>query len=269
MKKIFSIILIGVVISANAQTTIKSKKGFNILPEANDWALGLNANPFLSYAGNFFNGSFGNPSPFVGFSTFSQTLYGKYFKRADFAYRGHLRLSMSSNKQSSFVSDRTPGAAANSVVENTLSEQNSVFTIGGGVEKRKGSTRLQGFYGGELILGYSGGFKGEYTYGFSVQYAVNPNDSRQTINRGGSSIFVQARAFIGVEYFFAPKMSIGGEFGWGPSFNKVNEAYKEFEFFNNSTSEVETYKNITSKGNSFFNLDNDNANGAIKLMIHF
>ncbi|MCB0380481.1 MAG: hypothetical protein KDD24_04440 [Flavobacteriales bacterium] len=43
-----------------AQDGLTSKKGEAYLPEAGDWAIGIDANPFLNYAGNLFNGNTGN-----------------------------------------------------------------------------------------------------------------------------------------------------------------------------------------------------------------
>jgi hypothetical protein len=39
--------------------------------------------------------------------------------------------------------------------------------------------------------------------------------ARVTERKQGVAISVGARVFIGAEYFFLPKMSVGGEFGWG------------------------------------------------------
>jgi hypothetical protein len=37
------------------------------------------------------------------------------------------------------------------------------------------------------------------------------------------------RGFIGAEYFFMPKMSIGGEFGWGLAYVKNGATTTEYE----------------------------------------
>src|SRR5688572_19210726 len=92
MKK--TILLLAMVIagsSANAQ--LVSKKGEPILPQAGDWALGIEANPFLDYLGNMFGKSSNNNSPsntYLG----RQSIVGKYFVDSLTAYRVGLRIGM-------------------------------------------------------------------------------------------------------------------------------------------------------------------------------
>jgi hypothetical protein len=50
-----------------------NKRGVYLLPQAGDFALGVDATPFLEYLGNLFSGSYDAPM-FGGGS-----IYGKYF----------------------------------------------------------------------------------------------------------------------------------------------------------------------------------------------
>ncbi|MFM7770042.1 MAG: hypothetical protein ACKO8Q_05735, partial [Bacteroidota bacterium] len=142
MKKVIfffaSMILVG---SINAQLT--SKKGENYLPEAGEYAIGADASAMLSYFGNMLNG--GSNSGFgMGFTNAGAAITGKKFMTNDMAYRGMVRLG--------FGSESTPGAIEGDVQKDSY----SAIMIGAGMEKRRGSTRLQGYYGAMVNLGFGG-----------------------------------------------------------------------------------------------------------------
>ena len=59
-KKVLFVASLFLATATFAQDGLTSKKGEAYLPEAGDWALGFDANPFLNYAGNMFNGSLNN-----------------------------------------------------------------------------------------------------------------------------------------------------------------------------------------------------------------
>ena len=234
-----------------------------ILPEQGDWSVGIDANPFLTYAGNFFGKTTTNNAPTWGFLTSVQTITGKYFAEAQTAYRGSLRIGMNSNTQRAMVTDR---AATGQTVfpnpmamkENTWKHSTTAFGLSGGLEMRKGKTRLQGYYGGELGI-YISNSKDVFTYGNALAptatpaVVVDPNDAfagasnidaaapiqgivgdaRITERKNGSTFSFGIRGFIGAEYFILPKISIGGEFGWGiglSSTGKTSTTYESIGF---------------------------------------
>jgi len=128
------------------------------------------------------------------------------------------------------------------------------IVLGVGMEKRRGKTRLQGIYGADLLV-WGGNTKESFKYGNDLTQsddastAFNENldvtngtyttdwntidptfasnntttitgytqvDGARALKRKtNGKIGVGVRAFVGVEYFVAPKISIGGEFGWG------------------------------------------------------
>ena len=112
MKKIYSfiaafVICTSVVEQSFAQTdssagtsagaVLMSKKGVPILPEAGEYALGISANPFLEYFGNFLNGTNGNNSPVFDFAGNPLgtpfALYGKKMLDANTALRARFALN--------------------------------------------------------------------------------------------------------------------------------------------------------------------------------
>jgi hypothetical protein len=226
---------------------LTSKKGENYLPEAKEWALGIDAVPFLNYFGNFIGGDGLNVAPNWNYATANNTIIGKYFVEEKMAYRGALRIGFGSMTDTRIVSDR---AADNTFIvyptihptkENSMKSSFSNFGLAGGLEWRKGTTRLQGFYGGELGF-MVGGNKDTYSYGNNLtanapepglvavdgedDFGANlvddsyGNDGR-LLEQKTSMFGLGLRAFIGVEYFVLPKLSLGAEFGWGLGFMSV------------------------------------------------
>src|SRR5581483_2810147 len=173
-KKLTSIAFFLLAASLTAQD-LTSKKGEPILPEKGDWGIGIDANPFLNYLGNFFGKGgqsvvvsgtstvttpYSNTAPTWNFLTANQTITGRYFLDATTALRGSVRVSATSNTSRKAVEDiataatvaGTAAAYPNPVptTENRWQHTSSALGVSAGIEKRKGKTRLQGYYGGEF-----------------------------------------------------------------------------------------------------------------------
>ena len=82
-----------------------SKKGEAILPEADDWALCIDASPIMYYLGNMVNGNISNPSPSWNYPGTPLAITGKLFKDEKTAYRAMIRLGFGSSKKNNFVDD--------------------------------------------------------------------------------------------------------------------------------------------------------------------
>lgn len=292
MKK--TILMLGlaacIAVTASAQSSERSKgavtnkNGLNILPAAGDFALGIEASPFLKYLGNAFNSSWNSTPAFQGVD---QMLYGKYFFEKDRALRAKLYLNIGSTEYKGTVTD---DAAVKSNPLNSLativdtekySETNVQLSIG--YEFRRGYGRLQGFYGAELGLGvYSDKTSYEYgnpmtslnqtpsTWDFIYNTESNPAD-RTLEKKSGAGFNVGVNAFVGVEYFFARKMSIGGELGLGLNYFNQEQGDKSWEQYNVATNRVET---LSQRFRNGYETARDarlqtNSYGNIFLMFHF
>jgi len=77
-KSVLALAMAFGVTSAFAQD-LTSKKGEPILPEAGDWAIGIDATPFLNYAGQLLSTS-GSSAPTWNFLNGNNTIIGKMFK---------------------------------------------------------------------------------------------------------------------------------------------------------------------------------------------
>lgn len=269
MKKysiIFLFLLMGG-LSAQQQPVLKNKRGILILPQKGDFCLGISANPFFTYFGNMFNNSTGNNSPAFTFASPNQMIFFKYMKANDLAWRANFRIGINSNTLSFNVLDISPGAAANAVVSDVQKQRSSNIGLSAGIEKRKGNTRLQGFYGAEGFINFSSG-KTLFEYGNKLENLDTGSIRVKKINLS-STFSIGFRGFAGVEYFVAPNFSIGGELGYGPSFNfrSASEQSSEQYDFTNAAA-VEETKQVSPKS-SGFSLDTDNYNGIIKLLFYF
>tara|TARA_Y100001954_G_C15816889_1_gene608024 strand:+ start:769 stop:1611 length:843 start_codon:yes stop_codon:yes gene_type:complete len=221
MKKVLIFLLgLGLIAPlATAQTTsLTSKNGHEILPQEGDYSLGMNAVPVLNFALNAINimSDNGSGATHPGFVSGSQnSITGKYYITPTKAYRGAINFTNSVSNNYSHFDD--PNDTSDEPDQLTDNEQMSSSSIYGsvGLEYRRGHNRLQGFYGAEVILGASSS-KTAYKYG---QEAVDQLDfngaQREVLYKDGTQVALGGRGFVGVDYFIAPKISIGAEFGWG------------------------------------------------------
>ena len=233
MKKtliVTALVLSGGLYSLHAQDVLRSKNGKAMLPEEGDWSISTEANEFLEFAADLIHigGESSAKAPqFKGNNednvTYSVT--GKRFKSANTADRFALRVFGDNKMSSVYVG---PNSGEGDDVVDVMRSRENMIALGYGKEYRKGSrtSRLQGFYGFEFIgaVGTSGT---SYKYGndleanfISHDFGSNRPDglTRVKSTSEGLDVAIGARGFVGVEYFVVPKISIGGEYGWGIGF---------------------------------------------------
>ncbi|MEO5642704.1 MAG: hypothetical protein ABIQ40_18360 [Bacteroidia bacterium] len=275
---------------------LTSKKGENFLPEAGDWSIGIDATPVLNYVGNFIGGNGLNTAPTWNFLNGNQTIIGKMYASETMAYRGILRIGISSTSDRRFVQDDAVTTApvfpaTTAQVEDKYKRSSNFIGLGAGLEWRRGKTRLQGFYGADAMFWMSGA-KDSYTYGNSYT-ATNTNPTTTDFGTGnttpayanypgrvidektGTVIGFGVRGFIGAEYFIVPKISIGAEFGWGFGFTQTGEGRAVVESQNSTTPGAGQNIDYTTTGKqSSLMLDTDRnafgtGNGSLRLNFHF
>jgi len=263
MKK--KVLLIAAIFTAGitfAQDQMTSKKGTPILPEAGDYAIGFDAGNLIDFGGNLFNGNDSNSTGSLSLMN-ANTIYGKLFIDANTAYRGMLRIGFGSNTVKTPVANTAPGAAAGSTVEDEVKTSATNITIGGGIEMRRGKGRLQGVYGPMVMIMFGAG-NTENTYGNNLN-DQGAGASRVTENKNGGTFGITLGAFGGVEYFFAPKISVGAEVMWGLNFNSTGAGEVTTESTDGTTITSTTVESGTS---SSFGLDVV-PNSVISLNFHF
>lgn len=290
MKKniLLVLMLLGSFLTVQAQDSIVTKKGKPILPKSGDLAVGLNASTFLTYAGNMFNGDWDNGSPSANFLNGSnlggQAVYFKYFIDDDRAIRVAFEATTTRSLNKRYVFDyaaRVEDPLSNDMVIDTRNYKNSDYQIGLGYEMRRGRSRLQGFYGGGVVLGF-GGQTSTYEYAnpfselytspvtndYTYNFGSNINgDRRMLTDENNRYVSVGLGGFIGVEYFFAPCISLGAELGWGINFAKN---FKELDTYEEWTgTEAEEIKVESDAGGRNFYTGTADPSANLFFMFHF
>ena len=285
MKNI-SLILLACLFAFNVQAqdngdVLTGKKGQPILPEAGDIGLGVNLIPLFNWFGNSFNNNSNNTYAGANkfFTTFGNSVVmGKYMLSESTALRVNFGLSFSHYEDNKHVFDDAANDPNVTVLDTRVSD-NSRFTLGIGYEMRRGKGRIQGYYGADIAFIVNKFSGNTYQYGNALtstnitptayNWGSNLNGLERTIQDGVSAQFgVGLRPFIGVEYFVAPKISLGCEFGYALMYMHTFESKTISEYYEAPTGNV--VNNVTIEGaKNQFSGGIDNFNGAIFMMFYF
>jgi hypothetical protein len=294
MKTKFQLILIALFLSGSmlSAQVLTSKKGIPILPAAGDFCLGISATPILDFAGNLIkinsNNAFSSDAAW-SFPGQDQAIYAKYFLEDNIAIRARLRINNSSKKEIAYsIKNQLSEMNPYLFVEDSWIHKSSNIMLSGGLEKRRGYGRLQGFYGAELTLALTGASSDIYSYGNAIDANFHTPDRTNFNNNVQGSSYVKERktkaiagfgigVFAGAEYFILPKISIGGEFGWSIGTNLSNsngEESLDAEYWGTppgSSGGTSGVQSVTVKygKTSFFNIGNSQTGGNLFLLLHF
>lgn len=292
----------------------------NYLPEAGDVTIGVNAVPFLNYLGNMFGKiddnkinpkKIGGVPAVPGLDNPTMSIFGKYFLTDQTALRLNVGIGINSITQSQYVTD--DAAAVNDplsqdVVEDTYKYRNSGMSVAVGYEWRRGSKRLQGYWGGQAILAYSNskhffGYgnaitevnqyptayadenrDGDYNYQIwgtpeNLPDGINLPTVTTSDNVGGNSrLLMQSDGrswtyglggFVGVEYYIAPKISIGCEMSLNLLWTSGGKKYQKSERFNPDFNRVEENTRWTGKSDSGFRFGTENIGTSLFVAFSF
>jgi hypothetical protein len=271
----FYVITYGQFESEAAGEILVSKNGHNILPEKGDIGLAIDAVPFLDFIGNLTKinsgGSFNSPlhiqPPEGGIA-----ICIKYFTGAKTAIRARGRVAYTAFTEKSPVTDQTDPLET---LYDTRISSNAIIDAGVGIEMRKGDTRMQGIYGIEGTLTVTRGYETapnyryRYANEFSSTYPAPESNiwdgAGTTANVGTRPIYqknapqygIGARGFIGAEYFFTPKISIGGELAAQLQIGRSGSSKVKTEYWDAAAGSVE--RDVTkdkSTSGSMLMLDN-------------
>ncbi len=245
-----------------------SKHGNNILPEKGDVGLGIDAIPFLDFVGNLVKINSG--------TTFSSMLhiqppeggtviYLKYFTSDKTALRAKFRISYVASTEKFAVQNDLD---ITETLYDTRIASNINFDVGLGIEKRRGKTRLQGLYGLEGMLSVTRGseaspnYRYMYVNDFSATYPTpttglfGATGTRPVYYKNAPTYGIGGRGFIGAEYFFAPKMAIGGELAIRLMISRRGASKQKTESWVAGALEKDVVKDKTPSG-SDLSLDNE------------
>ncbi len=177
-------------------------------------------------------------------------IFGKYYITDKMA----VRASIAMGRFSSFQDQRTNKTGALQPEEFVMDraeikDRSTLMRLG--IEMRRGERRFQGFYGGELVLGFASSYE-RYTYGnaltndnpavFTYDFdggASNVITGNRVLGRDASGSRISGiRLFGGVEVFLTQKFSIAGEAGFGIYGYSTGTAVESRERMDNGSLEV-------------------------------
>jgi hypothetical protein len=227
-KRIMSVALACMAWAAGAQDAPKS-----YALEGGSFAVGISANPLLRYFGNMFNGNLNNQAPTFGENGQLQgvnggAIFGKYMLSESSAIRARLLFDFSKTTYKATVDDdySTTVAPVTPLATTVDTRQKGVVAMGlsVGYERRKGTGRVQGFYGAELGLGFDRE-NNTYEWGNPMTNGnVAPSSSptflvegggtaahRQLETKSGLAFNFGVNGFVGAEVFLVPGVALGGE----------------------------------------------------------
>lgn len=266
-------------------------------PEAGDFGITISANPLVNYLGNLFNGTAGNTLGDIGGDPYNPGLTtlqpavsfaGKYFISDNFAIRMNFGWMYSHDKNNYFT---TNDAA---IIEDPLSnakviDSHIANTSGGsfmlGAEYRVGKGRVQGVFGGGLLYAFSR-YKVKYAYGNAItELNQRPSTAIDNSTAPAVSGFAYQRylsmftnapthyfglvGFAGIEWFVAPKISLGAEVNLSAAFNWTKGLYYTSEGFNTQTGNVEEWTELLTPTSSGFDFGTQNIGANLSINFYF
>ena len=201
------------------------------------------------------------------------------------AYRARFQLNVgtTTEKGISAQSVATPDPNNPQFVTDTRKSSNTGILLAFGIEKRRGAGRLQGIYGGEALVGFAS-TKDKYSYGNAItQQFTSPatfnfgnnilgGGRRKLEDKFGSKFMAGVRGFVGVEFFFAPKMSIGGEFGYTLALTTAGKGSTTSEIYDATANGAKSTTSQVYDANynkATVGIGLDNLSGAINLLFYF
>ena len=267
-------------ITSEEKDQVMSKKGKPVLPVAKEFGVGLNALPIIDMFGELIkinsSNRFVNPLSFE--APDGQQLFLKYFKNSGTAYRLRFGMAYHFDTESFPVNDDLNQGL---VLADNRSESYTIVTTSIGLEKRKGLGRIQGIFGAELNLLYQHGDAGTMNYKYTYANAfTSTNQSPSTalfldgtprplFEKTYSSIGFGATGFFGLEYFIAPKISLGGEMGLRVMYLNNTSSKTKTEEWNVTNDAVQERQTTIDQGGTFDVNVNFNSNGVLFLMFYF
>ncbi|MFO7655999.1 MAG: hypothetical protein R6W78_02950 [Bacteroidales bacterium] len=257
-----------------------TKKGKAILPVAGEFGIGLNALPFVDLFGELIRiGSatrFNNPLSFE--APDGQQLFLKYFKSSKTAYRARVAVA------SHYITETFPvndDYKTGLTIVDKRSENYNIVSAAIGLEKRKGLGRIQGVFGAEANLLFQKGTPDLMNYKYTYANPITAENTapstalfldgteRPLFEKTFSSVGIGATGFFGLEFFIAPKISLGGEMGFKLMYiNNTSSKTKTEAWGTTEGYKVERQTTI-NKGGQFDANINFNSNGVLFLMFYF
>lgn len=302
MKK--TIILTGIIIACicSASATVSAKDGrekkdvSEYLPEAGDFAFSVSANPFIDFIGNIFNntanqhiGNFGGDPYNNGyFQQPAVSVSGKYMFTDELGLRVNLGWIHDGNTDKVYVQDDAALAEdplSNNKLIDAYKHSNSGGSFSAAMEYRVGERRVQGVFSAGLLYAFSYS-REKFSYGNAItEINQNPSCSLNGYSAptlDGFSSMRYLKKFTdqpsnyagmilsaGIEWFVAPKISIGGEVNIAAVWNWTKATYYTAEGFNTISGAVEEWTELASPSSHGFTFGTGNIGSNLSVTFYF
>lgn len=258
------------------------------LPEEGDWAIGVNVVPLLKCIGNGLGSeNFGGGTAFTAGSERlglipDVSVQAKYMLTDDFGFRANVGLMFGTDKERKYVQD-DEAFLTNPMAEEQVIDARRVNTNGMslnlGAEFRKGSRRVQGVFGAGVLFAFQKQAT-RYEYG-NVMTAVNQLPSsafaedayadgyRMLEQKTDGTFYTGLTGSVGVEWFVAPKISLGAEVNLTAYYLFGTQTYEKSEGYNVTLDRIEQRTDITAPGDRGFHVGTESLGGALYMTFYF
>ena len=280
-------------IASFAQEAADKKAPKVYLPEKGDWSVGFDVAPVLKYVGNLFNGNTNNTLETLGGQPITDgmegyakediaptvSLTGKYMLTDEWALRANVGFMVRSNTTNAYIKDDKAAELdplSDAKVVDHMKNQKHGASLLLGAEYRKGKKRVQGVFGAGLLFGLQK-TKTSYEYGNELT-ALNQQPT-STWNGGvayridsqktASDVFVGLAGSAGVEWFVAPKISLGAEVNLSLYYIFGGQEWTTSTGYNATLGKVEQRTDITSPGSDSFRFGTHNLGGSMHVSFYF
>lgn len=283
MKKIISIAIIALLPLMGANAQEKTAKQY--LPEEGDWAVGVNVIPLLKHIGGNDNEVFGGGASFTkGNKKFDLvpdvSILAKYMLTDNIGLRANVGFMFGSDKNREYTTDDK------ALMDNPLSEDKVIdacrtsqngMSLNLGIEYRKGSRRVQGVFGAGVLFAVQSQ-KTTYEYGNemtavnqtpSTAFPLLQNGYRPIEVKSNGNFYTGLTGSIGVEWFVAPKISLGAEVNITAYYEFGSQSYTKSEGYNISLGAVEERTDLNSPGDRGFHIGTESLGGALNMTFYF
>ncbi|OUO02037.1 outer membrane beta-barrel protein [Bacteroides clarus] len=288
MKKILSVFIICLLPLMGANAQEKAAKQY--LPKAGDWAIGVNVIPLLKHIGGNNNDTFGGGSSFTkdnsDFNLIPDvSILAKYMLTDNIALRANVGFMFGADKHRGYVQDDK------ALLDNPLSEDkiidacrvsNNGMSLNLGMEYRKGSKRVQGVFGAGVLFAFQ---TQKYTYEWAnemttvnQQPSISPEFSGNGIYSNGyrpletkdnGTFYTGLTGSVGVEWFVAPKISLGAEVNVTAYYMFGSQSYQKTEGYNTTLGKIEERTDLSSPGDRGFHIGTESLGGALNMTFYF
>lgn len=297
MRKILSTIFVSCIFATTMmaqEASAPAKKQY--VPEEGDFGLSVSLNPILKYVGNAFNNSDNNSLESLGGEPFAKyqgrfkdkdllpdvSIMGKYMLTDEWGLRANIGLNLGAIYDREYVQDDKAiaqnGLSEDKVIDQTKTTKNGVSIMVGG-EYRKGEKRIQGVFGMGLLFALQNS-KTIYTYGNEMT-TVNQTPSTSSIgalngtkrtlmtNGEGADVYTGITGSAGIEYFIAPKISLGAEVNLSAYYVFRSQRRSVYEEYNPQKEVIEEKTERIKPRSREFHLGTESIGGALTLNFYF